>query len=231
MIKESIKKNVLGLITAQGTSPIIYSCSEWEEGEESCISSESEMSQTKIRSCFLPLLDTEGMFKRAFAKWVVDQSLPLSIGQLESFKDMIKVANKAICEPDNKELKHMLHLKMVETTERLRKYIQEKTFSVTVDYWTSLANENYGTLTLHIIDDFRLVSFVVSCVKHEDGAMAEGMESQLTSDLQSCWGLNAEFFIPLVSDSTSNMNALGRMIKEKYLTKHHYCADHTVHYN
>lgn len=40
--------------------------------------------------------------------------------------------------------------------------------------------------------------------------------------------LNADFCVALVLDSTLNMNALGRMIEEKYPTKHHFCTDHTI---
>ena len=160
------------------------------------------------------------MFKRAFAKWVVDQSLPLSIGQSESFKDVLKVANKAICAPNNTELKIYTTFEKGGDYRKIEKIHSRKYLFFKVKHWTSLANENYSTLTLHLINDVKPMPMLF-CSKHEDGAMAEEMEGQLTSDLQS-WGLNADFCVALVSDSTSDMNALGRMITEKYPTKHHY---------
>jgi hypothetical protein len=82
-----------------------------------------------------------------------------------------------------------------------------------MDHWTSLATENYGAITLHIIDDFKLCAFVLSCVKHENGCTAKEIEHQLLAELESR-GLEKNFFIFIcyITDSASHMNSLGAML-------------------
>jgi len=66
--------------------------------------------------------------------------------------------------------------------------IKGKHFSLTTDHWTSLANENYGAVTLHFIKEIYLKTFILSCKKHENGAFAEEMVNQLVHDMD-IWGL------------------------------------------
>jgi len=105
--------------------------------------------------------------------------------------------------------------------------IKGKYFSSTTDHWTSLANDNYGAITLHCIKEFELKTFILSCTKHENGASAEEMVNQLVHDME-IWGLEKDYFMAAVTDSASNMNAFGRTIegwRAKHL-RHHYCVDH-----
>jgi hypothetical protein len=74
-----------------------------------------------------------------------------------------------------------------------------------------MAQENYGALTLHLIDNFELKAFVLGCRKHPNGASAAELESQLTSDLNT-WGLDKKFFFSIVTDTASNMNSLGEKV-------------------
>ena len=96
---------------------------------------------------------------------------------------MIKVANKQVMVPDRKGLAEILYSKKVEASCKLKLFLRNRFFSSTCDHWTSLANENYGALTLHLIDDFQLKTFVMSCVKHENGTTAVEVEGQLMCDL------------------------------------------------
>lgn len=109
-------------------------------------------------------------------------------------------------------------------------YLEGKHYSVTCDHWTSLAQENYGALTLHLIDNFELKTFILSCRKHPNGATAAELETQLTSDLTS-WGLDSDLLFSIVTDTASNMNSLGEKImgwNEGSFVRHHYCADHIL---
>jgi hypothetical protein len=95
-----------------------------------------------------------------------------------------------------------------------------------------MAQENYGALTLHLIDNFQLKTFVLGCRKHPNGASAAELESQLTSDLDT-WGLDKKFFFSIVTDTASNMNSLGEKVlswngEGESLLRHHYCADHVL---
>jgi len=105
--------------------------------------------------------------------------MPLSAGEYKSFKEMIRAVSKAVTPPDLKALKGILHSKKLELIEKIKVKVKGKYFSLTTNHWTSLANENYGAITLHFIDEFELKIFILSCKKHENGASAEEMVNQL----------------------------------------------------
>jgi hypothetical protein len=146
-------------------------------------------------SSFAPTLSfSKDMFKKHFARWVVEQSMPLTVGESPAFISMIKSANKTLSVPDYKTTYDLLYAKKTEATRKLKCYLESRYFSITCDHWTSMAQENYGALTLHLIDNFELKTFILSCKKHPNGASAPEVELQLTSDLIA-WGLEKPFFL------------------------------------
>jgi hypothetical protein len=107
-------------------------------------------------------------------------------------------------------------------------FLKGKYFSVTIDHWTSIANKNYASLTLHTIDNFVFKSLTLSCVKHEGGSMATEMDDQLSDDLD-LWELSADKFVAMVTDTALNMTKLGRLVEEKFSnTVLRYCADNNL---
>jgi hypothetical protein len=149
-------------------------------------------------SSFAPSLSfSQDVFKKNFARWVVEQNMPLTVGEAPAFIAMIKAANKSLSIPDYKTTYDLLFGKKTEATRKLKCYLESRYFSITCDHWTSMAQENYGALTLHLIDNFELKTFVLSCKKHPNGASAPEVESQLTSDLIT-WGLEKSFFSVLL---------------------------------
>jgi len=138
--------------------------------------------------------------------------MPLTAGESTSFKEMIRTANTAITPLDQKVLNDILHSKKLEISEKIKVLTKGKYFSLTTNHWNSLANDNYGAVTLHFIKEFELKTFILSCTKHENGASAEEMVNQLVHD-KDIWGLEKDYFMPAVIDSASNMNAFGITIE------------------
>jgi hypothetical protein len=64
-------------------------------------------------------------------------------------------------------------------SENMKTFLKGKYFFVTIDHWTSIANENNAALTLHTIDNFVLKSLTLSCVIHEGGSTATEMDDKL----------------------------------------------------
>jgi hypothetical protein len=185
--------------------------------------------QTYISLYFSTAAKSTEQFRDRFAEWVVAENMPLITGQSSYFKKMIKSANKTITPPDYRATIDTLNLRKLEAMKALKACVSGEFFSLTADHWTSLANENYGALTIHFIKDFKLKAYVLSCVKHENGASAEEMEVQLRSDMVS-WELHNDSFMAIITDSAANMNAFGKQI-ERWGTKyarHHYCVDHVL---
>jgi len=145
-------------------------------------------------------------FKSSFARWVVEDCMPLTICKSESFKAMISTCNSHVVVPSYQTLFSFLQSVKSASHANMKKFLKGKYFSVTLDHWTSLAMENYGAITIHTIDNFQLYSFVLSCMKHPNGCTAVEMESQLLSDLEY-WGLDKSYFVACITDSASNMNS------------------------
>lgn len=191
----------------------------------------SVMSSQLSISSFIPQVSSsKNMFRNKFAQWVVEQSMPLSVGESPAFINMIKAANKTLVVPCYKVLSDLLYSKKVEATSKLRSFLKGRFYSITCDHWTSAAQENYGALTLHLIHNFELKTFVLSCMKHPNGTCATEVEAQLVTDLNS-WCLEKRRFFAAVTDTASNMNAFGASIsswREAVFLRHHYCADHVL---
>jgi chromosomal replication initiation ATPase DnaA len=75
-----------------------------------------------------------------------------------------------------------------DATRKLKSSLESMYYSIICDHWTFTAQENYEALTLHLIDDFELKTFILICRKYPNGASATELEIQLTSDFTS-WGL------------------------------------------
>ena len=121
--------------------------------------------------------------------------MPLTIGESTAFKEMMHAANRSIQVPSYKTTTDTLYKKKYEISLKLKAYIVGTYFSTTIDHWTSVANEIYGKITCHLIDDnFKLRAHVLSCKKHENGCSAREMEQQLISDLNS-WNLFKGFYV------------------------------------
>ncbi len=104
--------------------------------------------------------NSKELFRKKFAQWVVEQSIPLSVGESHAFISMIKAANKTLFVPDYKSTTQLLYSKIVLTINKLRIFLEGKYYSIPCDHRTSAAHENYGALTLHLIDSFVLKTFV-----------------------------------------------------------------------
>jgi hypothetical protein len=197
------------------------------------------MAEAKLQKAIIPapsqatlnfpsISNIRANFLNACAKWAVDDCQPLYVGESKSFKAMIHAANPKIGTPDAKALKRKLQIQKELATTTMKTFFKGKFFSVTLDHWTSIANENYAALTLHTIDNFVLKKLTLSCLKHEGGSTATEMDDQLAADLET-WGLSAETFVAMVTDTASNMTKLGKLVEEKYVsTVPHYCADHNL---
>jgi hypothetical protein len=191
---------------------------------------QSKLKQSTVNSHFSRVGDVKDRFKHKFARWVVEDSLPLTICRSPSLKSMIKTANKTLTVPNYETLLDLLCTTKLGAVGKMKVYFCGKHFASTIDHWNSFAQENYGVIMLHLIDELKLKSFVLSCVKHENGCSGAEMEQQLSSDLTS-WDLDKSFFISLVTDTASNMNQLGERVcqwRDALQLRHHYCADHVL---
>jgi len=193
------------------------------------IKQKEETAKTSIMNHLTPKTDIKNSFKQKYSKWIVEESLKFNIGTSETFREMMALANSKVTIPDRRELLSILDVKREQTIETIKDMVHKKCFSITVDHWTSMANDNYGAITLHFINNFKLHTIILSFMKHQGGCSGEELANQLYTSLGS-WGLNIkEQLIAVVSDSCSNMNRFGMIVCDDHEVQHHYCTDHLLH--
>jgi hypothetical protein len=120
--------------------------------------------------------------------------MPFTMSRSVSFRNMIRAASITMDVPSYSTILSYLQSTKLGAVSKMKTFIKGKYFSITIDHWTSLANESYGAITLHLIDDFKLLIFVLNCMKHENGCTATEMEKQLKSDLNQ-WELDKRLFV------------------------------------
>jgi hypothetical protein len=105
-----------------------------------------------MASFALSFSSSKESFKTHFIGWVVEQNMPLTIGDSPAFISMIKVANKRLTIPNYRKIYHLLYWKKTQAMCKLKCFLEKKYFSIKCDHCTSIAQENYGALTLHLLD-------------------------------------------------------------------------------
>lgn len=64
----------------------------------------------------LSLSSTKGSFRKAFLRWIVEQSMPFTVGDSPAFVSIIKWLNKTVSVPDYKMTYDLLFSKKTEVT-------------------------------------------------------------------------------------------------------------------
>lgn len=62
----------------------------------------SNQTQLKMSSFTATTSSIKDNFKKAFIRWIVEQNMPLTVGESPSFVSMIKGINKTVSIPDYK---------------------------------------------------------------------------------------------------------------------------------
>jgi hypothetical protein len=186
--------------------------------------------QSPITNHLTSKVDVKATFKKNYTKWLVEESKPFVIGSSPAFQKMIKSLNPKAVVPDKNEVILDLDLKMLKTKEKMKAMVGNSFYSLTTDHWTSVSNDNYGTLTLHFInDEFKLQHFVLSFEKHRGGCSGEELQQQLYDSI-STFPLPMNKLAVIVADSAANMNRYGELVMRDHShLRHHYCVDHILH--
>jgi hypothetical protein len=86
------------------------------------VSTASE-SQASITSFIPQMTSLKQTFKRKYAQWVVEQSMPLNVGESAVFAEMIKVANRQETVSNAKGLTEILYSKKVQASGKLKVFL------------------------------------------------------------------------------------------------------------
>ena len=160
-------------------------------------------------------------------RFVVEQMLPFSVVESESFRNMMAAHNPHTRIMSNKRAKQLINLLSSHTRGTLTNEMKQETVNFTTDHWTSHANQNCAALTAHWIDStWTLNSVSLGIFLHEGRTTAEELLSAFV-DIWSDLDLTAVEILSVTTDTAANMNKVGTFMEEKGIA-HVCCTDHNL---
>jgi hypothetical protein len=163
-------------------------------------------------------------------KWIAKECLPINTTESTSYQEMMKAAYNGYKNMGRKKVKQKLY----QLSKKVRKLIRERVgktnhVSITSDHWTSIAKQNYEGVTIHWIDEeWKLHSLPLGCFLHEGDSKSESLVQSFFERLFEGLGVEELNVIAIVTDTTSNMNKFGLIMKEGNKIDHIYCTDHVL---
>jgi hypothetical protein len=100
---------------------------------------------------------------------------------------------------------------------------------LTIDHWTSRGKQSYTGMTCHWIDnDFVGHAVELGCFLNEAGHDTDAVTVDFYEKLFEDCGFENRSIFSVTSDTTGNMNKLGRKLSEEHNVHHIYCTDHVI---
>ena len=163
-------------------------------------------------------------------EWICMDLQPISCIESTFFRDMMLVNNPGYQNIGRKNVVKKIHL----LEDEIRSYISnlikkdDPWFSITVDHWTSVANQNYTGMTIHWVDHLcEMNNLMLGCWLHEGDSKATSLVDDFVTKLFKKCDLTTAKLSAVVTDTTGNMNLFGKMLEELDIP-HIYCTDHVL---
>ena len=169
--------------------------------------------------------DFRKRLERGLVKWIVHDCLPFHCVESVNLRHVFEILHPHCPVYAAESIQHRIAWLYVETKQQLQRLLHgKKGLSFTTDHWTSMAGDNYVSLTVHYIKDYERVTHILACTRHEGTTSSEEMYVELIEATLD-WGVKIEQMFALVSDTEGKMNRMG-IILERERTRHLYCAAH-----
>ncbi|CAN0075754.1 unnamed protein product, partial [Phaeothamnion confervicola] len=140
-------------------------------------------------------------------RYVVDEYLPIAHVTSDSFKAYVHALNPKVQLPSCHRLYDMLFSHKADLEKDTSELLRGLPESITVDSWTSSANQMYFLLTRHAIsDNWELLSLAADCIKHEGHTRATDLAEHFVNNLVGKYSVDV---VSTVSDCEPSMLATG----------------------
>lgn len=163
------------------------------------------------------------------ARFIAENALGLKIVETESFRDMIASFNSYAKPMSNKRMKDIIIRLEDAMRDAAIETMRGQSVCITMDHWTSKANQNYTGMTAHFIDDdFVLHDHTLGMFLHQGGTTSANLDAAYEDLKEVRLKLNgvADIFAA-TTDTTANMNKFGIALEERGV-HHVYCTDHVL---
>jgi hypothetical protein len=169
-----------------------------------------------------------GGFFQAFIYWAIKSYQPMNTVEDPNFRAMCYELNPKVKHLDRHTVANKIGDIALWAKSVLKLLVVGVYYALTSDHWTSIAGISYLGVTIHFIDEeFKLVSFTLSCAVHSGDSMAP----DILRELQEVWesyGLDPKYCVGCVTDTAPVMGSFGRLLSSTFGIPHMYCVDHSM---
>ncbi|XP_055065255.2 E3 SUMO-protein ligase ZBED1-like [Misgurnus anguillicaudatus] len=160
------------------------------------------------------------------AQWIATSCRPISVVEDDGLELVLQAAtgDPSYKLPARRTIIRRIHDQhAAEKAAKDEKIVEASCVALTGDHWTSVNNDNYLGVTVHLIDaSWELHSFALGVMKTEERHFAEACARQFL-DVANQWGI-ADKISTIGTDSAPNMVAAGRILPFEHLP----CVAHVV---
>nr|XP_055037062.1 E3 SUMO-protein ligase ZBED1-like [Misgurnus anguillicaudatus] len=160
------------------------------------------------------------------AQWIATSCWPISVVEDDGLELVPHVATGDLSYriPARQTVMRRIHDQhAAEKAAKDEKMVEARCVALTGDNWTSVNNDNYLGVTVHLIDaSWELHSFTLGVMNTEEHHFAEACARQFL-DVANQWGI-ADKISTIGTDSAPNMVAAGRILPFEHLP----CVAHVV---
>ncbi|XP_060792592.1 E3 SUMO-protein ligase ZBED1-like [Neoarius graeffei] len=162
------------------------------------------------------------------AQWIATSCRPISVVEDDGLELVLQAAtgNPSYKLPARRTIIRTITPHDQYTAEKAakdEKMVEARCVALTGDHWTSVNNDNYLGVTVHLIDaSWEFHSFALGVMKTEERHFAEACARQFL-DVANQWGI-ADKICTIGTDSAPNLVAAGRILP----FEHFPCVAHVV---
>lgn len=176
----------------------------------------------------IPAIKKHSHMELLHAKMIVDEELPLSLVEKKSFRELMEANNSHYKPVSSKKMRTIILNLDGAMRDAAVDAMKGLSVCLTLDHWTSRANQNYTGITGHFIDkDFKLHSLALGMFLHEGETNAEKLAMDFVDlHFNKVKASEAKIFA-VTTDTTANMNKFGQELEGMGIC-HVYCTDHVL---
>jgi hypothetical protein len=139
---------------------------------------------------------------------VILDELPLSLVESIYFRKFMKTVSKGYQPEDRKGFALRVSNKALEIKEKIRNIICDKSFSYTINFWTSTATESYIALTIHFIDNqWKIRQLTLACDQFPGTYLVQDLKAKVDEIFQN-YRINSNQIVCCVTDNEATNNSL-----------------------
>lgn len=167
-------------------------------------------------------------FKDKYAKWIVDDLQPLSVGESDDFKDMVRYAGPGARIPD----RHAIAKRLTEIEQQVRDNLTEivkgESITITTEAWATVSNEPFCSINMSFVNaKWELVTASLDCVPFSESHSSEAVSAKVDEVLKR-YKIPKESIVACITDTLSWMTPAARKASPVMDYDCHGCLDHLL---